>query len=194
MALKYPAHPAGSMVLTPSAMVELGASAPDFALPDTAGDTVRRSDFDGRPMLVMFICNHCPYVKHIAEDLGDVARRIETMGIAVVGINSNDVENYPDDSPANMKAEKARRDWPFPYLFDETQDVARAFNAQCTPDFFLYDADHRLAYRGQFDDSRPGNGEPVTGHDVLSACKAVLGKGRMPEQVPSIGCNIKWKP
>ncbi len=181
------------MVLTPSAMVSLGEPAPDFALPDTEGGTVSRDDFANRPLLVMFICNHCPYVKHLAEDLGDITRRIQNMGIGVVGINSNDVDNYPDDSPEMMVREKKRRDWPFPYLFDESQEVAKAYNAQCTPDFFLYDAQHRLVYRGQFDDSRPGNDRPVTGHDVLAACDAVIGKGAMPEQVPSIGCNIKWK-
>lgn len=181
------------MVLTPSAMVSLGSPAPDFRLPDTEGKMVSRSDFTGRPLLVMFICNHCPYVKHLADPLAVKAQQWQDAGIAVVGINSNDVENYPDDSPERMAEEVEARGYTFPYLFDETQDVARAYDAKCTPDFFLYDADHRLAYRGQFDDSRPGNGRTVTGVDLDAAVRAVLGQGEMPEQVPSMGCNIKWK-
>lgn len=181
------------MVKTESSMVALGTAAPDFALPDTEGDTVQRSDFDGQPLLVMFICNHCPYVKHIANRLGEVCGAIQERGVAIVGINSNDVENHPEDSPEHMKAEVKRRGYTFPYLFDESQDVARAFDAQCTPDFFLYDADHKLAYRGQFDSSRPGNDHPVTGQDLLGAVGALLGGQRVEEQIPSMGCNIKWK-
>ena len=181
------------MVLTPSAMVALGTPAPDFALPDTEGNTVRRGDFAGKPLLVVFMCNHCPYVKHLADRLADVGETIQDMGIHVVGINSNDVENYPDDAPDEMAKEKQRRGYSFPYLFDETQQVARAYDAKCTPDFFLYDADHRLVYRGQFDASRPGNGIPVTGTDLLAACRALAGGGEIPEQIPSMGCNIKWK-
>jgi peroxiredoxin len=181
------------MVLTPSAMVPLGTRAPDFALPDTEGNTVRRSDFDGQPLLVMFICNHCPYVKHIADPLAEVTDAIHERGVAVVGINSNDVENYPDDAPPHMVTEKRRRGYAFPYLFDETQSVARAYDAKCTPDFFLYDAQHRLYYRGQFDAARPGNDEPVTGRDLLAAVAALLDGREVPEQVPSMGCNIKWK-
>ena len=182
------------MVLTPSAMVALGTPAPDFALPDTDGRTVRRSDFAGKPLLVAFLCNHCPYVKHVANDLAQVARKYQDKGVAVVGINSNDVANYPDDSPENMKLEKRRRGYTFPYLFDESQAVARAYDAQCTPDFFLYDAAHRLQYRGQMDDSRPGNGKPITAADLTAAVEAVLsGRPAPATQKPSMGCNIKWK-
>lgn len=181
------------MALTPSAMVELGTTAPDFTLPDTEGALVSRSDLKHKPLLVAFICNHCPYVKHIADPLADVARRIQERGVAVVAINSNDAERYPEDDMEHMRAEKTARGYTFPYLFDETQEVARAFQATCTPDFFLFDADHRLVYRGQFDGSRPGNNQPVTGGDLLAAVDAVLGGGEMPAQVPSMGCNIKWK-
>ncbi len=174
-------------------MVPLGTVAPDFALPDTEGNIVSRADFAGRPLAVLFICNHCPYVKHIADELGRVTDQIMDLGVAVVGINSNDVVNYPDDSPERMVEEKAQRGWPFPYLFDETQDVARSYDAQCTPDLYLFDQDHQLVYRGQFDDSRPGNGKPVTGATLLAAARAVVGGGNLPPQVPSIGCNIKWK-
>ncbi len=174
-------------------MVPLGTVAPDFALPDTEGNIVSRADFAGRPLTVLFICNHCPYVKHIADELGPVTDQIMDLGVAVVGINSNDVVNYPDDSPERMVEEKAQRGWPFPYLFDETQDVARSYDAQCTPDLYLFDQDHQLVYRGQFDDSRPGNGKPVTGATLLAAARAVVGGGNLPPQVPSIGCNIKWK-
>lgn len=181
------------MALTPSSMVELETQAPDFALPDTEGDTVSRSDFDGKPLLVMFLCNHCPYVKHIADRLAKVAKQVQDRGVAVVGINSNDVENYPDDSPEKMKQEVAERSYTFPYLFDEDQAVARAYDAQCTPDFFLFDDEHRLVYRGQFDAARPGNDEPVTGGSLLGAVEALQAGADMPEQRPSMGCNIKWK-
>ncbi len=181
------------MVLTPSTMVELGTHAPDFALPDTDDNTVRRSDFDGKPLLVAFLCNHCPYVKHVADQWSTVAQEAQAQGVAVVGINSNDVENYPEDSPEKMVEEVAARGYTFPYLFDETQDVARAYAAACTPDFFLFDAEHRLAYRGQFDASRPGNDVPVSGSDLRAAVRAVVAGEAMPEQVPSMGCNIKWK-
>lgn len=182
------------MVLTPSAMVALGTSAPSFALPDTEGRTVRLEDFDGKPLLVIFLCNHCPYVKHIANDLAQVTAKYMQKGVAVVGISSNDVTRYPDDSPEAMKAEARRRGYAFPYLFDESQAVARAYNAQCTPDFFLYTTRRELAYRGQFDDARPGNGKPITGADLTAAVDAVL-TGKMPTttQKPSMGCNIKWK-
>ncbi|MGB0653073.1 MAG: thioredoxin family protein [Thermoplasmatota archaeon] len=182
------------MVLTPSTMVQLGTPAPDFRLPDTSGELVGRDDFAGRPLLVAFICNHCPYVKHIAPALAAVGRALQDRGVAVVGVNSNDVDAYPDDSPEAMKEEVAARGYTFPYLFDEAQEVARTYEAACTPDLFLYDADHKLAYRGQFDASRPGNDLPVTGRDLLAAADDVLA-GRVPaEQVPSIGCNIKWRP
>jgi peroxiredoxin len=182
-----------AMVLTPSSMVALGHPAPDFSLPNTEWRSVSRADFAGKPLLVMFMCNHCPYVKHLADELGGVARAIGQMGIGVVGINSNDAQTFPDDSPAAMVREKAARGWDFEYLFDGSQEVARAYDAQCTPDFFLYNSGHVLVYRGQFDPSRPGNGVAVTGESILAAARAVTGAGTMPAQVPSIGCNIKWK-
>ena len=177
-------------------MLPLGTVAPDFALPDTQGKIVRLSDFDGaKALLVMFICNHCPYVKHVADVLAGLCREFQQRGVAVVGINSNDVENYPDDAPDKMKEEVARRGYTFPYLHDATQQVARAYRAACTPDFFLFDAQRRLVYRGQMDSSRPGNDVPVTGADLRAAVEAVLA-GREPagDQKPSLGCNIKWKP
>jgi len=182
------------VALTPSAMVSLGTTAPDFALPDTEGNTVRLADFDGKPLLVVFLCNHCPYVKHIAPELARHTARYLQRGVAVVGINSNDPVRYPEDSPEQMRRERRDRDYRFPYLFDATQEVARAYQAQCTPDFFLYDAQRRLAYRGQFDDSRPGNGRPLTGADLDRAVEGVLhGQPPLPDQRPSMGCNIKWK-
>lgn len=182
------------MALTPSAMVDLATPAPDFALPDTDGRVVRRSDFTGRPLLVVFLCNHCPYVKHIANDLAQVTAKYIAKGIAVVGISSNDPERYPEDAPAHMRTERRDRGYAFPYLFDASQEVARAYGATCTPDFFLFDAHHRLAYRGQFDDARPGNGKAITGLDLTQAVEAVLaGKPPSPVQKPSMGCNIKWK-
>ncbi len=182
------------MALTPSAMFALGTPAPDFALPDTEGRTVSRKDFAGKPLLVAFLCNHCPYVKHVANDLAALARTYQGKGIGVVGISSNDVANYPDDSPAHMKAEARQRGYTFPYLYDESQAVARAYRAECTPDFFLFDMAHRLVYRGQMDDSRPKNGKPVTGADLTRAVDNLLaGKPQAELQVPSMGCNIKWK-
>ena len=176
-------------------MVALGTRAPDFALPDTEGRTVRLADFDGKPLLVIFLCNHCPYVKHIANDLAQVTAKYMQKGIAAVAISSNDVENYPEDSPAHMRTEKRNRGYLFPYLYDESQDVARAYDATCTPDFFLYDRDRNLVYRGQFDDSRPGNGKPITGLDLTLAVEGlVAGKPAVANQKPSMGCNIKWKP
>jgi peroxiredoxin len=175
-------------------MVALGSPAPDFALPDTDGETVRLGDFAGKPLLVIFMCNHCPYVKHVANRLALMTADMMRRGVAVVGISSNDVQNYPDDSPQMMKLEKQSRGYAFPYLFDETQAVARAYNAQCTPDFFLFDANRKLVYRGQMDDSRPGNMKPVTGDDLQAAVDALLaGKPAMARQLPSVGCNIKWK-
>lgn len=185
------------MVRTASTMIlSLGAKAPDFALPDTEGRIVRLSDFGDAPaLLVIFMCNHCPYVKHIADQLARFAKEYQTKGVAIVGINSNDVANYPDDSPEKMREEVKLRGYTFPYLYDETQEVAKAYRAACTPDFFLFDKDHRLVYRGQFDDSRPSNGIPVTGKDLRAALDAVLeGRPVSPEQKPSLGCNIKWKP
>jgi peroxiredoxin len=178
-------------------MVPLGTRAPDFALPDPrSGDVVALSDFSGaNALVVVFLSNHCPFVKHLAEELAAFARDYGKRGLAVVGINANDVEKYPDDSPARMVEEVARRGYDFPYLFDASQEVAKAYGAACTPDFFLFDADRRLAYRGQFDDSRPSLDRPVTGADLRAACDAVLaGERPSPEQVPSVGCNIKWRP
>ena len=178
-----------------STMIPLGYSAPDFALPDTDGQIVSLSDFARAPgVLVMFICNHCPYVRHLRAALADFGREYAERGLAIVAINSNDPVAYPADSPEAMRQEKEDAGYTFPYLFDETQEVARAYGAACTPDFFLFDPDRRLVYRGQFDDSRPKNGVPVTGRDLREAADAVL-EGRKPEgeQVPSIGCSIKWR-
>lgn len=184
------------MALTPSTMLPLGTPAPDFRLPDTTGRIVLLSDFKDCPaLLVIFMCNHCPYVQHIRAGLAQLARDYVPRGVGIVGINSNDVERYPDDSPAKMAEEVKRAGYIFPYLFDETQEVAKAYRAACTPDFFLFDRDRRLVYRGQFDDSRPGNGIPVTGKDVRAALDALLaGKPVPTNQKPSMGCNIKWKP
>jgi peroxiredoxin len=182
------------MVATPSVMLALGTRAPDFALPDTDGRIVSRDDFADAPaLLVMFICNHCPYVKHVRDELARIGREFGERGVAIIAISSNDAERYPADSPERMKEEKEAAGYTFPYLYDESQDVARAFNAACTPDFFLFDAVRMLVYRGQLDSSRPGNGQPVTGHDLRTALNAVLaGDPVQTEQIPSIGCNIKW--
>jgi peroxiredoxin len=183
------------MALTPSTMLPLGTSAPDFRLPDTRGQMVSPADFKAAPaLLVLFICNHCPYVKHIRSALADLGREYRQRGAAIVAINSNDVQNYPDDSPEKMKQEVKAAGYVFPYLFDEAQSAARAYHAACTPDIFLFDKNRRLAYRGQFDDSRPGNGRPVTGRDLRAALDAVLAGQPVPEpQTASVGCNIKWK-
>ncbi len=183
------------MAKTPSTMAPLGSPAPVFRLPDPGGKQFSFDDFAAAPgLLVMFICNHCPYVKHVRSGLAAFARDYRAQGLAIVGINSNDIANYPDDSPAKMKEEIAAAGYTFPYLYDETQEAAKAYGAACTPDFFLYDRSRKLVYRGQFDDSRPGNGIPVTGKDLRAACDAVLaGKPVPAEQRPSIGCNIKWK-
>jgi peroxiredoxin len=177
-------------------MIPLGTLAPDFALPDTtaAGKVVRRDDFKNAPaLMVAFICNHCPFVKHLRTSLAALGKEYQAKGVAVVGISSNDAENYPDDSPPKMTAEARVAGYTFPYLYDESQDVAKAYNAACTPDFFLFDKARRLVYRGQFDDSRPGKGTP-DGRDLRSALDAVLaGKPALAKQLPSIGCNIKWK-
>jgi peroxiredoxin len=184
------------MAATQSTMLALGTVAPDFRLPDTTGKLVSLADFKDAPALVVvFMCNHCPYVKHIRQGLAQFARDYIPRGVAMVGINSNDVVNYPDDSPARMAEEVKAAGYIFPYLFDETQAVAKAYRAACTPDFYVFDAARRLVYRGQFDDSRPGNGIPVTGKDLRAAVEAVLaGKPVSPNQKPSLGCNIKWKP
>jgi len=184
------------MVAVNSTMLPLGTKAPDFRLPDTGGKIVSLADFKAAPaFVVVFMCNHCPYVKHIREGLAKLARDYQAQQVAMVGISSNDVANYPDDSPAKMAAEAKSAGYVFPYLYDESQEVAKAYKAACTPDFYVFDKDQRLVYRGQLDDSRPGNGMPVTGKDVRSALDAVLtGKPVAATQKPSIGCNIKWKP
>jgi len=184
------------MVRTASTMLPLGTSAPDFSLPDTAGRTVSLADFKDAPaLLVIFMCNHCPYVQHVADGLAKLAKDYQDRGVAVVGINSNDTATYPDDSPAKMADEVRQRGYTFPYLFDETQQVAKAYRAACTPDFFLFDSQRKLVYRGQMDDSRPQSGVPVTGQDLRRALDAVLAGAPVPEpQKPSLGCNIKWKP
>ena len=183
------------MAETPSTMLPLGTTAPDFRLPDTTGRMVALADFADAPgVLVMFICNHCPFVKHIRAGLALFARDYQPRGLAIVAINSNDVANYPADSPAKMAEEVRSAGYVFPYLYDETQVVAKAYHAACTPDFFLFDRRRSLVYRGQFDDSRPGNRRPVTGADLRAAVDAVLSGAPVPvDQRPSIGCNIKWK-
>ncbi|MCA9238814.1 MAG: thioredoxin family protein [Planctomycetales bacterium] len=184
------------MVRTPSTMLPLGTPAPEFSLPNVDGSTVSLSDFAGaKGLLVVFMCNHCPFVIHIAEQLAAFADEYMPRGLAVVGISSNDVSTHPQDSPEKMKQEAAARGYKFPYLYDESQDVAVAYKAACTPDFFLFDADRKLVYRGQFDSSRPESGIPVTGEDLRAAADAVLA-GQKPsgDQRPSIGCNIKWTP
>jgi peroxiredoxin len=185
-----------AMAATPSTMLPLGTPAPDFSLPDTNGQSVSLSDFRGASALVVFfICNHCPYVKHLRAELAPLAREYQQKGVAIVGINSNDATNYPDDSPEKMAEEVRNAGYTFPYLYDESQAVAKAFHAACTPDFFVFNRELKLVYRGQFDDSRPGNNLPVTGKDLRASLDAVL-SGRTPpqDQKPSIGCNIKWRP
>ena len=183
------------MALTPSTMLPLGTTAPDFKLPDTRGKIVSLADFKGQAALaVIFMCNHCPYVVHIRGGLAQLAYDYAPRAVGIVGISSNDAKNYPADSPAKMKDEVKTAGYIFPYLYDETQAVAKAYHAACTPDIFLFDRGRRLVYRGQFDASRPGNGIPVTGKDLRAALDAVIaGKPTTQFQVPSIGCNIKWK-
>jgi peroxiredoxin len=185
------------MARTNSTMMPLGTLAPDFALPDTvSGKTVSRADFAKAPaLLVMFLCNHCPYVKHVQAGLAALAKDLQARGVGVVAISSNDVANYPDDSPEKMKEEAQRAGYTFPYLYDESQSVARAYRAACTPDFFLFDGAGKLVYRGQMDEARRANDLPVTGKSLRDAVDAVLsGKAVSPTQIPSLGCNIKWKP
>ncbi len=184
------------MALTASTMLPLGTQAPEFALPDTEGKTVSLEDFDeATVLLVMFICNHCPYVKHVREELARLGRDYQSRGVGIVAINANDVASHPDDSPEKMKKEKEATGYPFPYLYDETQAVAKAYTAACTPDFFVFDKDRMLVYRGQLDDARPGNDQPVDGHDLRAALEAALAGRPVPmNQRPSMGCNIKWKP
>jgi peroxiredoxin len=185
------------MARTPSTMLELGTPAPDFSLPDTvSGTTVSLSDFAQAPgLLVMFICNHCPYVKHINHALAAFAKVYRARGLAVVAISANDVVSHPDDGPDKMAAEARALGYSFPYLYDESQATAKAYRAACTPDFFLFDGQRRLYYRGQFDSSRPGSTVPVTGEDMRAAVDALLAGDPPPsEQRPSLGCNIKWRP
>jgi peroxiredoxin len=190
-----PSKEVTNMAETPSTMAELGSKAPDFSLPDTDGRMVSLGDFEGTPaLLVVFLCNHCPFVKHIRFGLARFAEEYGRRGLAVVGINSNDVASYPADAPERMAEEKKTVGYPFPYLYDETQEVAKAYRAACTPDFFLFDRDRRLVYRGQFDASRPSNRQPVTGADLRAAADKLLAGEPVPtDQHPSIGCNIKWK-
>jgi peroxiredoxin len=184
------------MARTASTMLPLGTEAPDFRLPDFAGQMHALADFrDQSALLVAFLCGHCPFVRHIRGEFARYAREYRARGLAVVAINSNDLAAYPQDGPDGMRAEAAELGYDFPYLLDETQAVAKGYRAACTPDFFLFDADRRLVYRGQFDSSRPGNGQAVTGADLRAATTAML-EGRPPraQQAPSIGCSIKWKP
>ena len=177
-------------------MLPLGTVAPAFTLPDTTLQQVSLETFAGAPaLLVMFICNHCPFVKHLRSELAQLGRDYVAQGLGIVAISSNDADAYPADSPAKMIEEQQAAGYNFPYLFDGTQEVAKSYRAACTPDFYLFDKDRRLVYRGQFDDSRPSNGLPVTGKDLRAAIDAVLaGKPVSTEQRPSIGCNIKWRP
>ena len=183
------------MALTPSTMLPLGTLAPNFSLYDTERNIIRLNDYpNAKGYLVMFICNHCPYVVHLKSHLASLTSEYLQKGIAVFGINSNDYLEYPEDSPEKMREDKKKFNYAFPYLIDETQEVAKAYQAACTPDFFLFDADKKLVYRGQYDSSRPKNGLPVTGEDLRKALEAVLSKSSInPQQIPSIGCNIKWK-
>ncbi|MEX0818536.1 MAG: thioredoxin family protein, partial [Pirellulaceae bacterium] len=183
------------MVKTASTMLPLGTKAPDFSLVNVDGQTASLSDFEGKPaLLVIFMCNHCPFVKHVAAELARLGHEYQSRGVAIVGISSNDVSGYPADSPEQMIHEAELQGYSFPYLYDETQEVAKAYKAACTPDFFLFDGEQKLVYRGQLDSSRPGNGIPVTGEDLRGAIDMVLAGEPVPQdQTPSIGCNIKWK-
>jgi peroxiredoxin len=184
------------MAETVSTMLALGTQAPGFRLPNIDGRMVSLQDFAGsKALLVVFLCNHCPYVKHVRPRFVELARDLQSRGTAVVGISANDAGAYPADAPGRMAEEARSFGFSFPYLHDESQDVAKAYRAACTPDFFLFDAGRRLVYRGQMDDSRPGNGKPVTGKDLLEAVNATLAGNRVSAaQKPSLGCNIKWKP
>ena len=184
------------MAATPSTMVSLGFEAPEFSLMEPAsGQTKSLQDLRGQHgTLIAFICNHCPFVKHIADELAALGTDYGPKGVAMVAINSNDADTYPDDSPAKMIEEIALRGYTFPYLYDETQNTARAYHATCTPDFFLFDSNLKLVYRGQLDDSRPGNAIPVSGKDIRGALDSLIaGNPISPDQKPSIGCNIKWR-
>ena len=182
------------MVKTASTMLQLGTKAPEFSLPNIDGSVVSLADFaDKKGLLVVFMCNHCPFIKHLRTELSEFGNEYQDKGLGVVGISSNDVASHPDDSPEKMAEEAAEAGYRFAYVYDESQEVAKAYKAACTPDFFLFDSDMTLAYRGQFDGSRPGNDIPVTGADLRAACDQVLAGEPVPvEQKPSIGCNIKW--
>jgi peroxiredoxin len=185
------------MARTESTMLPLGSIAPDFKLPDvTTGELVSLSQFAGtKALLVMFMCEHCPFVKHVQDELARLGQDYVPQGVGIVAISANDVSNYPQDAPEHLKAMAQHLNLNYPILYDETQMVAQSYQAACTPDFFLFDADHRLIYRGQLDDSRPGNDKPVTGGDLRAAIDAALaGAPAIADQKPSIGCNIKWKP
>jgi len=183
------------MVKTASTMLPLGTTAPDFSLLNVNGQTVSRSDFqDAKGLLVIFMCNHCPFVIHLADQLAQFARDYHDAGLAIVAISSNDVSNHPQDSPEQMVHEAEQRGYIFPYLYDEEQEVAKAYHAACTPDFFRFDGNHQLVYRGQFDASRPDSEIPVSGEDLRQAVDAMLaGQPVSEDQQPSLGCNIKWK-
>lgn len=184
------------MATSSTMALELGSTAPLFSLPDTDGSVVCLDDFwRSRALLVMFLSNHCPYVKHLRGAIAELAGEYQPRGVGVVAIGSNDAERYPQDSPQAMRREKEEAGYAFPYLYDESQLVAKGYRAACTPDFFVFDESRALVYRGQFDDSRPGNGVPVTGRDLRAALDAVLeGRPAPAEQKPSLGCGIKWKP
>ncbi len=182
---------------TPSTMLPLGTKAPDFSLPDVrTGEQVGLDKFtDDKALLVMFICNHCPYVKHVRDELAEIGRNYSGRDLGIVAISANDAENYPDDAPGKLAETAEELGFPFPVCYDESQETATAYTAACTPDFFLFDQDRKLVYRGQLDDSRPGSGVPVTGNDLRDAIFSVLNDRPVnSEQKPSMGCNIKWKP
>ncbi len=184
------------MALTPSTMLPLGTKAPDFQLPDVvSGETISIDTFAGKQaLLVMFICRHCPFVKHVQTQLAQIGKDYANSDVSIVAISANDAANYPDDAPDKLKEMAKELGFTFPFCYDESQETAKAYTAACTPDFFLFDADRKLVYRGQLDDSRPGNNEPVTGKDLRTALDAVLASQTVtPDQKPSIGCNIKWK-
>lgn len=185
------------MALTPSTMLPLGTKAPDFQLPDVvSGKTISLNSFAGKKgLLVMFICRHCPFVKHVQGELAQIGKDYANTDIGIVAISTNDAANYPDDAPDKLKEMAQQLGFTFPFCYDESQEVAKAYTAACTPDFFLFDSDHQLVYRGQLDDSRPSNNLPVTGKDLRAALDAVLASQTVnSDQKPSIGCNIKWKP
>ena len=177
-------------------MLRLGTAVPEFTLPDLNGKIVSPASFKSAPaLLVMFICNHCPYVRHIAPEIARLAKEYQARGVAIIAINANDAERYPADAPQRMAEEAKARHYPFPYLYDESQEVAKAFWAACTPEFYLFDQNRKLAYRGRLDSSTPGNDLPTTGDELRAALDALLGgKPPLPSQEPGMGCNIKWKP